>query len=71
MSDLCDFEKDVIRLIAGIPQDTIKGWGAGLGAALGPLVHSGHLARSIEGGAIKYSATDKGIAPVQEEQSDE
>lgn len=58
---LCDFEKDVIRLAAGLPQDSITGWGAGLGAALGPLQRGGYLKAEMIGGALQYTATQKGL----------
>ena len=63
---LCDFEKDVIRMAAGLPQDSITGWGAALGASLGPLYRGGYLKREMRGDAIVYSATEKGMAAIQE-----
>jgi hypothetical protein len=64
MSGLCEFEDDVIRLCAGLPQDSITGWGAGLGAALGPLHRGGYLKREIIADKITYSATEKGLAAI-------
>jgi len=58
---LCDFEKDVIRFSAGLPQGTIKGWGAGLGAALEPLKTGGFLEVKFSDGRVKYVATQKGL----------
>ncbi|NOD65760.1 hypothetical protein [Ruegeria sp. HKCCD6109] len=63
---LCNFEKDVLRMFAGEPQDTIKGWGAGLGAALEPLKNGGFIDRAIENGAMRYFITDKGRAAIAE-----
>lgn len=64
MNDLTDFEKDVIRLAAGLPQTSINGWGAAVGAALGPLCRNGYLRR--EGG--EYTATEKGLMATDEAQ---
>ena len=61
---LCDFELDVIRCVAGLPQDTINGWGAALGAYLGPLKGGGYLKKEVVRGDCIYSVTEKGLAAV-------
>ncbi len=62
--NLCDFERDVIRCVAGLPQDSVNGWGAALGASLGPLEGGGFLKREMIRGVLTYSATEKGLAAV-------
>ena len=64
---LCDFELDVIRLVAGKPQDSIANWGAALGASLGPLKSSGYLRQEIKDGGMHYVVTDKGLAAINTE----
>lgn len=64
---LCDFEKDVIRLAAGLPQDSIKAWGAGLGASLGPLYNNGYLGRRINGDTLEYYVTEKGLEAIRKD----
>lgn len=57
---LCDFELDVLRMMNGEEQDSIKGWGAGLGAALEPLKNGGYIDREMRESGMHYFITDKG-----------
>lgn len=62
---LCDFEKDVIRLAAGLPQNSIKGWGAGLAVTLEPLLIGGYIERELKDGTMVYSATQRGLEAIE------
>ncbi len=64
--ELCDFEKDLIRLAAGLPQESITSGGAALAAFLGPLKRAGYLKAEMKDGSLTYLATEKGIAAVSE-----
>lgn len=62
--DLNEFELDVIRCVAGLPQDSVTSWGAAFGAALGSLKGGGFLKREMIQGVHTYSATEKGLVAV-------
>ena len=65
---LCDFEIDVLRLIDGRPQTSIRGGGAGLGAALEPLENGGFIKREFDGEGVCYVITPKGLDALIEQE---
>lgn len=58
MADLCDYELDVLRMLAG---STSLPWGAAMGAALEHLL--GLRLVSLENGA--YVINDRGLAALE------
>lgn len=67
---ICTFEKNVILSAAGLPQigpenEHVTGWGAAVGAALGPLTRAGYLRRDMATGVMTLTATPEGIAAAQ------
>ena len=68
---LCTFEKNVILAAARKPQigpeeHHITGWGAGVGACLGPLKRAGYMKAEMIDGVYTYSATPEGLIAAQD-----
>jgi len=57
---LCDFEKDVLRMMNGEEQDSVKGWGAGLSVAIEALKGGGYVSCKMTDNGLEYFITDKG-----------